>query len=84
MPLNWGFWVKANRNNKEEKEMIEFFIMVTIYLDGAYYVAYKEYKTLEHCEKARELREYEKIDPTTLIVCKKILIHTSKNNPFPR
>ena len=64
--------------------MIEFYIIVTIFLSGDYTTSYKEYATLEHCEKAKELLEYERRETAKLIVCKKIIIHTSKNNPFPR
>lgn len=61
--------------------MIELFLMIAIYQNDEISVR-REYKTLEHCEKAKELANYEKTDFTKLIICKKLVIYTSKNNPF--
>ena len=62
--------------------MIELFIVISLYVNGDYRV--DEYKTQEACELHRDALRAEYKDDWFRIAffCKKVLIHTSKNNPF--
>ena len=62
--------------------MIELYIVITMYVTGDYRT--DEYLDKETCELHRDaLRsEYKNDDFRVAFYCKKLIIHTSKNNPF--